>query len=302
MTGYASLTRHLTPAPARDLAVEIRGVNSRFLDLILRLPEALRAQEPDLRALVATQLQRGKVELTLTLSQGAAPFALPPAAWLSQLAQQQEQVRNWLPNLVPLSMGEVLRLWQPLAAPESNGAAASLGAAALQTTREALEQFVQSREREGQRLGAVLQQCLEQLQSHVLRAQTLVPQQVAAQQKRFRERLPDAIAQLGLDPSLAESPALLERALAEVTALALRTDVAEELARLLAHIEEARQCLSGTAARSGSCGKRLDFLVQEMQREANTLSSKSASLELSRIAVEMKVLIEQLREQVQNLE
>lgn len=297
MTGYAS-AQH-TPGgnaeiatPAACLALELRSVNSRFLDVVLRLPDELRPQEPALRELIAKRLKRGKVELRVSV-EAAAGGALPdvPLRTLQRLAAAQQQVRVWLPEAAPLSVADALRL-----AAGDSAASPALGEALLPLARQALDELVAARQREGARLLALLQERITALRALAAQAAPLVPQLVQAQRQRFLERWQEA---LGAAPaSEAVTQAAQERALAEATAFAIRIDVAEELGRLAAHLDEIEAVLQ----KGGETGKRLDFLIQELHREANTLGSKSATLELTRISVDMKVLIEQMREQVQNLE
>lgn len=297
MTGYAS-AQH-TPdgnaeiaTPAACLALELRSVNSRFLDVVLRLPDELRPQEPALRELIAKRLKRGKVELRVSV-EAAAGGALPdvPVRTLQRLAAAQQQVRVWLPEAAPLSVADALRL-----AAGDSAASPALGEALLPLARQALDELVAARQREGARLLALLQERITALRALAAQAAPLVPQLVQAQRQRFLERWQEA---LGAAPaSEAVTQAAQERALAEATAFAIRIDVAEELGRLAAHLDEIEAVLQ----KGGETGKRLDFLIQELHREANTLGSKSATLELTRISVDMKVLIEQMREQVQNLE
>lgn len=297
MTGYAS-AQH-TPGgnaeiatPAACLALELRSVNSRFLDVVLRLPDELRPQEPALRELIAKRLKRGKVELRVSV-EAAAGGALPdvPVRTLQRLAAAQQQVRVWLPEAAPLSVADALRL-----AAGDSAASPALGEALLPLARQALDELVAARQREGARLLALLQERITALRALAAQAAPLVPQLVQAQRQRFLERWQEA---LGAAPaSEAVTQAAQERALAEATAFAIRIDVAEELGRLAAHLDEIEAVLQ----KGGETGKRLDFLIQELHREANTLGSKSATLEVTRISVDMKVLIEQMREQVQNLE
>ena len=297
MTGYAS-AQH-TPGgnaeiatPAACLALELRSVNSRFLDVVLRLPDELRPQEPALRELIAKRLKRGKVELRVSV-EAAAGGALPdvPVRTLQRLAAAQQQVRVWLPEAAPLSVADALRL-----AAGDSAASPALGEALLPLARQALDELVAARQREGARLLALLQERITALRALAAQAAPLVPQLVQAQRQRFLERWQEALD--AAPASEAVTQAAQERALAEATAFAIRIDVAEELGRLAAHLDEIEAVLQ----KGGETGKRLDFLIQELHREANTLGSKSATLELTRISVDMKVLIEQMREQVQNLE
>jgi uncharacterized protein (TIGR00255 family) len=301
MTGFASGQQAAAPAPAEGaawkhsplrLAVELRSVNSRFLDLSFRLPDELRQHEPALRELLGKQIKRGKVELRVYIEgRDATGLSEPPARVLQRFAALQDQVRVWLPDAPALSVADVLRL----AASSTDSGTAPLAEALLPLTRTVLDDFIAAREREGARLTQLLKDRLVELRRLAQEAEPLVPKAVEAQKQRFLARWNDALA--AGDGSI-PAEAGQERALAEATAYAVRIDVAEELGRLAAHIDEIERVLD----KGGDIGKRLDFLIQELHREANTLGSKSAALELTRVSVDMKVLIEQLREQVQNIE
>jgi uncharacterized protein (TIGR00255 family) len=295
MTGFASATAG-PAAHAQDsttsraaVTVELRSVNGRFFDLALRLPDELRSLEPALREAVATQVRRGKVELRVVTQRDAEAGVMVPAPeQLNRLARLEAQVQAWLPQARGLSVYEVMQWSRP------SGIDESLQAATLQATRECAHALRDARAREGARLVDVLRDRVQQLRALAKQAEPLVPALVQRQQQRFIERWNEALATAGASDT--ESPR--ERALSEAAAFALRIDVAEELARLGSHLEEIERLLSA----GGEIGKRLDFLIQELHREANTLGSKSATLEMTNIAVDMKVLIEQLREQVQNIE
>ncbi len=314
MTGYASLQTTSTSTPAGlampRLGLELRSVNSRFLDLSFKLGDELRSQESILRELLTARLKRGKVELRAYVAHetgATAVLTAPPASLLQQLSHAQEQVHAWLPQAQALSVADVLRL----SSGQAHAPQADFSAALLALTEQALTDFIASREREGARLATMLRERCAQLRNLVQTAQPLVPTLVAAQQQRFLERFTDALRQADSTGQLS-STAAQERALTEAAAFAIRIDVAEELTRLNAHLDEIDGLLAGkvrnasgkdkTANSSGELGKRLDFTIQELHREANTLGSKSSTLELSRISVDMKVLIEQMREQVQNIE
>ena len=300
MTGYAS-AQQSAPAGASPsdgkagtptrLGVEIRSVNSRFLDLSFRLSEELRQHEPALRELVAARLKRGKVEMRAALESGAADNLREPSARLLQrLSALQDNVRTWLPDARALSVADIVRL-----ADSDSGAAVDWSEALPRLAASVLDELLAAREREGARVAEMLLGHLRQLRELVKQAKPLVPQLVEQQRARFLERWRDAMA---LADGAAVSEAAQDRALSEATAFAIRIDVAEELMRLGSHIEEIERLVK----QGGEIGKRLDFLIQELHREGNTLGSKSAALELTRISVDMKVLIEQMREQVQNIE
>ncbi len=297
MTGYASVQLAMAPeaegraGSARRLGLEIRSVNSRFLDLSLRLSDELRAQEPALRALLTQQLKRGKVEVRAFVdTDESAALAEPTPRLLQRLGAVQDAVRSWLPDAAPLTVAEALRLCANAGAPAQDWSAPM-----LELAQRALDDMVAAREREGERLAAMLQDRLAQLRALARQAAPLVPQLVEQQRQRFMERWREAMQ---LAEGAAVPEAAQDRALSEATAFAIRIDVAEEITRLQSHLDEIERLLK----KGGEVGKRLDFLIQELHREANTLGSKSAAMDLTRISVDMKVLIEQMREQVQNIE
>lgn len=301
MTGYASAQHNAgtapggteggkTATPAR-LGIEIRSVNSRFLDLSFRLGEELRAHEPALRELVTARIKRGKVEVRASVEgTGAETLREPTMGTLQRLAALQDTVKTWMPTAAALSVAEILRL----SSVDDTGPVDWTEPLQQLATR-ALADLVAAREREGARLAKMLLGHLQHLRALAEQARPLVPQLVEQQRNKFLERWKEAmaIADGGATPEAAQ-----DRALTEATAFAIRIDVAEELTRLAAHLDEIERLVK----KGGEVGKRLDFLIQELHREANTLGSKSAALELTRISVDMKVLVEQMREQVQNLE
>jgi uncharacterized protein (TIGR00255 family) len=298
MTGYASasvgaaLRADGTMPTGPAVHAELRSVNGRFLDLSLKLSEEFRALEPALRELVAGAIKRGKVELRLGGARDAAgELAQPSPQALLQLARIESMVQGWLPKAAPLTVDQALQWCRAAAVGES------LDERALEAAREAVAALSAAREREGARLAAVLFERVAHLRARAARATPLVPAMVQRQRERFLERWNEALATSGAASSV-PAQALQERALNEAAAFAIRIDVAEELARLASHLDEIERLLKA----GGEVGKRLDFLIQELHREANTLGSKSAALELTAVSVEMKVAIEQMREQVQNLE
>ena len=297
MTGYASAQQSAsagggeTDGRTRRLGLEIRSVNSRFLDLSFRLPDELRAQEPVLRGLLTARLKRGKVEVRASIeSEDANALPDPAPRLLQRLNSAQDAVRAWLPDAAPLSVADALRLCANAGSAQDDWSDAVPALA-----EKALKDLLSAREREGKRLSTMLQDRLEQLRALAHQATPLVPKLVEQQRQRFMERWKEAMA-LADNATLPE--AAQDRALTEATAFAIRIDVAEEITRMDSHLDEIERLLK----KGGEVGKRLDFLIQELHREANTLGSKSAAMELTRISVDMKVLIEQMREQVQNIE
>ncbi|WP_225781114.1 YicC/YloC family endoribonuclease [Xenophilus sp. Marseille-Q4582] len=299
MTGYASgqsgpvgspQDGDARSAPGGRLGLEIRAVNSRFLDLSFKLSEELRQHEPALRELLTRRLKRGKVELRAGIDNGGTGgIAEPSARLLQRLNAAQDAIKAWLPHAAELSVADVLRL-------AANDGARPPAAEfdVLGTAAQVVDALTEARAREGEQLVAMLRDRLDSLRTLAQQAQPIVPRLVEQQRARFLERWNEAMGLAGQ----AAPEAAQDRALAEATAFAIRIDVAEELTRLNAHLDEIERLL----AQGGEIGKRLDFLIQELHREANTLGSKSAALELTRIGVDMKVLIEQMREQVQNIE
>jgi uncharacterized protein (TIGR00255 family) len=302
MTGYASASAGAarqgdsgataTTGPGALVSAELRSVNGRFLDLSLRLPDELRALEPALRELVAGAVKRGKVELRISSQRDAdTGWPSPGGEQLNRLSRLGDTVQTWLPKAAPLSVHEALQWCRGGATVER------LDEPAMRAARDAVGALRRARGREGERLAAVLHERIGHLRVLAGQAKPLLPAVVQRQQQRFVERWQEALQASGATQSVS-AEALQERALNEAAAFAIRIDVAEELARLGAHLDEVERLLH----KGGEVGKRLDFLIQELQREANTLGSKSAALELTGIAVEMKVAIEQMREQVQNIE
>jgi len=308
MTGYANASTGASAAGAAALheasasrsqrrgadaaaTVEIRSVNGRFLDLALRLPDELRGLEPQLRALLTARFKRGKVELRVTTS-GAAESAVPEPTpeQLAHLARIDAAVREHLPHARALSVHESLQWCRGAGAIEPEHAV-------LEAAERCVEMLAEARAREGERLAAVLAERVAHLRTLAAAAEPLVPAAVARMQQRFLERWQEALEKAGAAQSVTRE-AIEERALSEAAAVAIRVDVAEELARLRSHLDEIARLLD----KGGEVGKRLEFLIQELLREANTLGSKSSSIEMTAISVDMKVAIEQLREQVQNVE
>lgn len=309
MTGYASTTSGASEtlvgaeggedsrpspviAPAALVGAEMRSVNNRFLDLAFRLPDELRGLEPALRELLTRQFRRGKIEMRMAVQrESETAWPQPQPEQLSRLSRLESTVQSWLPKAASLSVHEVLQ-WCKGGTPTER-----LDEVAMEVARRCVDGLREARAREGARLVGILRERLVRLRELADQAEPIVPSVVQRQQQRFLERWNEALAASGAAKSVAPE-ALQERALNEAAAYAIRIDVAEELGRLRAHVDEIDRLL----AAGGEVGKRLDFLIQELLREANTLGSKASALELTNIAVEMKVAIEQLREQVQNIE
>jgi uncharacterized protein (TIGR00255 family) len=284
MTGYAAVTRELA---AGTLALELKSVNSRFLDVQFRVAEELRSAEPQLRELAMANVARGKLDCRLTFT--AAPLARGEPALnadvLARLARLSERVRETIPDAQPLRVIEALH-W-PGVLGEDSTAAEALREGALDAMRAALAELAAARVREGDKLARMIVERIAKIRSRLAALEPLVPQAIAAYADKLAAKLREALAS-----------ADEERIRQEIAVFGVRIDVAEELSRLAAHLDEVDRVL----AAGGAVGKRLDFLMQELNREANTLGSKSVSKELSAAVLEFKVLIEQMREQVQNLE
>ncbi len=300
MTGYASVQSSAPrPADGSDLdasasariGVEIRSVNSRFLDLAFRLPDELRQSEPALRELLTGKLKRGKVELRVWMESATTTTLQPPSsATLQRLGALEDAIKSWLPQAAGLSVADVVRI-----ATNEDKKPHDHSGELQQLTRKALKELMLAREREGGRLCLMLMDRTAKLRALADIAVPMIPKLVEQQRTRFLDRWREAMT-LSDGSTLPE--VAQDRALVEAAAFAIRIDVAEEITRMSSHLDEIDRLL----AAGGELGKRLDFLIQELHREANTLGSKSVSLDLTRISVDMKVLIEQIREQVQNIE
>ena len=286
MTAFA---RRETATPLGGLAWELRTVNHRYLELSFKLPEDLRAVEPLARELIGKRLGRGKVDCSLRLTaretaEGVLDEAL--VARLVALAQKTHGLAASAGGTVePWRMVDLLR-WPGVfktAAVDTD----ALVRAAIELLTAALDELTATREREGTQLAAIIGQRLAAMEEVVARMRTVIPDV----RQNFRERLLARLAEVRaeLDPARLEQEMLL---------FAQKTDVDEELDRLTTHVTEVRRVL----ADKGQVGRRLDFLMQELNREANTLGSKAADVRVTNAAVDLKVLIEQMREQVQNIE
>ena len=285
MTGFA---RRETSGEWGTLVCELRSVNHRFLEAGFRLPDELRAAEGELRTRLTRQLRRGKVDCTITYRrpQGAgSALEVDPVALERVLAVVHIVARTLREPAAAVNALDVLR-W-PGVLREDGGSGEQLLAAAYAVFGTTLEELIAERAREGARLRELLEQRCTALEALVVGVRARLPEVQARMRTRLKERLAELTASV--------EPERLEQ---ELALLLQRLDVDEELERLAGHISEVRRVIGA----GEPAGRRLDFLMQELNREANTLSSKSQDLETTRSAVDMKVLIEQMREQVQNAE
>jgi uncharacterized protein (TIGR00255 family) len=300
MTGYAVVTREVSGG---TLTVELKSVNSRFLDLQFRINDELRSFEPVLRETIMARVTRGKVECRLSFGRKITTGSSQALNTniIDTLVQLQADVRSRFHDATPLSVNELLR-W-PGVIEETETAQENLQAEVVGTSSAALDAFVDSRRREGAALEAMLLSRVDEMEAIVQRITPLIPQVVAQFQQKAVERLQEALG-LALDNSNSSTSSTLsrdevmDRIRQEVTLYGIRIDVSEELTRLSAHLAETRHILK----KGGQVGKRLDFMMQELNREANTVGSKASAKELSDASMALKLLIEQMREQVQNLE
>jgi len=282
MTGYAAAS---AGSPGGTLSLELRSVNSRFLDLQFRIAEELRAHEPQLRELIGARVARGKVDCRLGFAQGETNLsARLNVQVLERLKALADAARKAFPDAAPLRIGDLLR-WPGVLAEEPD--ADSLRAAVGALCKRALDDLIAARSREGAKLATGILERVRAMRGRVAQITPLMPAAMAAYQEKISERLREAIG--AVDD---------ERIRAEVALFAAKSDVAEEVERLRVHLGEVERVLAG----GGQIGKRLDFIAQELNREANTLASKAVSQAISDCALELKLLVEQIREQVQNLE
>ncbi|WP_230409564.1 YicC/YloC family endoribonuclease [Undibacterium fentianense] len=300
MTGYATSTNETENG---TITIEVKSVNSRFLDLQFRINDEFRSIEPLFRDALTKKIARGKIECRFSFGKKLAEEKQKTlnASLLNQLKTFQDQLKGDFPNSAELSMNELLR-W-PGVIEEGEMNSEHLQAAILESIESTIKDFIQSREREGASLATVLLGCVDEMEAIVERIKPLLPTVLQQFQQKAINRLEEALG-LALDkPDLVNAPSIpreevLDRIRQEVTMYGIRIDVAEELTRLSGHLSETRQILK----KGGQVGKRLDFMMQELNREANTLGSKAALKELADASMELKLLIEQMREQVQNLE
>ncbi len=294
MTGFAAAS---AATPRATVSVELKSVNARFLELGIRLPDEMRALEAAARELLASRLARGKVDVrvTLTRDSNAADTRLNRET-LSRLTAIAAEAQAVIGVAGPLSLGDILR-WPGVIESADDGVE-QLREPFARALEQALELLAQARVREGAALRLALLERCEGIDRILTDLRAQVPAILAMLSRKLQERLSQALV-----PALSGSNHLSreevnDRIRQEVTLYGMRADVDEELQRLATHVVEVRRVLST----GGAVGRRLDFLMQELNREANTLGSKASAIEMTNAAVELKLLIEQMREQIQNLE
>jgi uncharacterized protein (TIGR00255 family) len=284
MTGFAAATRELAWGA---VSVELRSVNHRYLDVSFRIPDELRTIEQALREAISGAISRGKIECRISYAMRSGPQGsaeLDPTL-LAQVLALNARARAALPEARPLAVGDILR-W-----PGMLGADAlpvdEFRATATELMQQALGDFTAARAREGAKLATVILERAAEMRTRIAAVQPRMPAIIAAFQDKLNARLKEAL--VSADD---------ERVRQEIALFVNKIDVDEELSRLATHLDE----LQRIVGKGGASGKRLDFLMQELNREANTLGSKSADIEVTRVAMDLKLLIEQMREQIQNIE
>ena len=294
MTGYAVASG---ATPLGTVTIECRSVNSRFLDLALRLNEDLRFADPLIRETLQKRIARGKVEIRgyITPDENAAPVRINTAV-LNRLIEVQNTILETLPQANKLSVSNLLAMPGVMVTDRPDQDA--VAQAVLTVLNNLLDAFTASRAREGEALANVLLNNCEQIEEVVTDIKSRMPDILAHIENKLRERLENALSSALTEKSTLTREEVSDRIRQEVTLYALRMDVEEEINRLFTHVAEVRRILK----KGGAVGRRLDFVVQEMNREANTLGSKAAAIEMTNASVALKVIIEQMREQIQNLE
>lgn len=284
MTGFAAMNSEVSGG---ILSLELRAVNHRYLDIQMRLPEELRAAEPTLRALIANHVSRGKVECKIGFnpSNGGSTTLELDHAYLQQLIAMASLLQQQQPTLNYLSVGELMR-W-PGVLKTNTFAPTALQTLCIERLTTLLSDFNASRQREGEKLKTLLRQRCESITTQIASIQPKLPLILESYINKLSTRLQEALTHIDDD-----------RLKQEFALFAQKIDIDEELSRLGTHLVEVRRILD----QGGQVGKRLDFLMQELNREANTLGAKSVSAETTQASVELKVLIEQMREQIQNIE
>lgn len=283
MTGFAAVTRDVTGG---RIAIELKSVNHRYLEFQTRMPEEIRSLEGAMREQIVAALSRGKVDCRVTLTNDTTQTATTPsqAALVALMATQAEILSAF--DARPLSVWEIMHAPGVMATTEMT--AESIKEPLLSLFGDAVAELDATRVREGEKLAQMLIERLDGIDQLTKQVAPLIPQMVQSYEDKLKQKIADANLSAASDDRLKQ----------EVVLFASRIDIAEELNRLGAHTTEVRRVLKG----GGAIGKRLDFLMQELNRESNTLGSKSVSAESTKVSIELKVLIEQMREQIQNIE
>jgi uncharacterized protein (TIGR00255 family) len=284
MTGFAALEQ---PIEGATLLLELRAVNSRYLDLHFKLDETLKSFEPQIRELIGAQLSRGKVECKINLIQRTQSAQAPQLdeQLMQQLAAMQIKTQQFFPESRALSVADILR-W-PGVVQQEELSHETLAEDIRKLVAQGLHDLTASRAREGEKMKALILDRVAQIEALVAKVKPLLPQLNKEYQAKLELKLQETIKTVDQ-----------ERIAQELVLFAQRNDVDEELSRLTAHVSEVKRILNADVP----AGKRLDFLMQELNREANTLGSKSVSVQTTQVSMELKVLIEQMREQIQNIE
>lgn len=293
MTGFAHVQMD---SLLGTLAIEVKSVNSRYQEISMRLPEELRFLEGDIRSVLAKNVARGKIECRMQwMGEAVCEQTLNRAAMANLLALQKE-VLDIDPGVKALTVSQILNfpgILEPKAVDFE-----ALKAQVLEGLNTALVAFLQARKREGEALAVVLNGYCDRIEEVVNDLAPRVPQIVASIQNKLEERLKEALTKTLVDHSTLTREEVSDRIRQEVILYAIKLDVDEEMKRLLTHVKEVRRLLGV----GGEVGKKLDFMMQELNREANTLGSKAAAIEMTQTSLALKVNIEKMREQVQNLE
>jgi uncharacterized protein (TIGR00255 family) len=294
MTGFASAAR---PTALGQMALELRSVNSRFLDLSLKMPDDLRSTEAAVREAIAARITRGKIEcrvsIVRTVGQNESRLNTEALSQFSALAQKVAQI---MPAVASVNVADVLNWPGVLETPGADVDA--LRSDVMSTLAQALDALTESRRREGAALRDLLLAHCEQIDQVARALAARAPELIVAVERKLTERLQQALVSPLTSATSLSTDEVSDRIRQEVTLYALKMDVDEEIKRLVTHVAEVRRVLTG----GGAVGRRLDFLMQELNREANTLGSKAAAIEMTNASVELKILIEQMREQIQNVE
>lgn len=278
------------------LAVDIKSVNSRYQEISLRLPEELRFLEGEIRSILSRSVARGKIECRMQWVGEAIHEQTLNVDAMDRLLSLQNEVTEKYPDTKPLTVSQILTfpgILEPKAVDLE-----SLRSDIVVSLERAMNSFVESRIREGSALAKVILSYCDEIERSVLELKPRIPEIIGSIQNKLKERLTESLSSFLDEHSKLSKDEINDRIRQEVILYAIKIDVDEELNRLLTHIKEVRRLLS----QGGEVGKRLDFLVQELNREANTLGSKAAAIEMTQTSLTLKVNIEKIREQIQNLE